>query len=301
MSANGPHTPRTLTRVAITGSAMGLAELVPGFSAGTVAYVAGLYQQLVTLIAAGLRLPVALLRGQLKPAWRAIDLPFALTLAGAMLATVFAGAGLMRQLLESAPQLMSAVFFGLVLGAAIASARQISPFGTAELATMVLLGAAVFVVLGVSRSDQTAPSLWVVLFAGVIAICAWILPGVSGSFMLVVLGIYPVIVAAVADRDVATLVVFATGCLIGVASIVHLLMLLLARHGRYVRLVLIAIMLGSVRVLWPWSDTFASSDLRAPDSVGQLAWLTLVAVVSGAAVVLVAAHQPETEPEPDNL
>ncbi|MEX2533729.1 MAG: DUF368 domain-containing protein [Nitriliruptoraceae bacterium] len=297
MGVNSPHTPRTLTRVALTGSAMGLAELVPGFSAGTVAYVAGLYQQLLALIAAGLRLPVALVRGQIKPAWRAIDLPFALTLASAMLITVFAAAGLMRQLLTSAPQLMSAVFFGLVLGAAVASARQIGSIARADLAGMLLLGGVVFAVLGVSRSDTTAPSLWFVLFAGVIAICAWILPGVSGSFMLVVLGIYPVIVGAVADRDVATLGVFAIGCLIGVASIVHLLMRLLERHDRYVRMVLIAIMLGSVRVLWPWSDTFASSDLRAPDSVGQLAFLLLVAVVSGVAVVWVAASPPE----PDNV
>lgn len=297
MGANGSHTPRTLTRVALTGSAMGLAELVPGFSAGTVAYVAGLYQQLLALIAAGLRLPVALVRGQIKPAWRAIDLPFAVTLAVAMLVTVFAAAGLMRQLLTSAPQLMSAVFFGLVLGAALASALQIGRMKRAEWTGMLLLGGVVFAVLGVTRSDTTAPSLWFVLFAGVIAICAWILPGVSGSFMLVVLGIYPVIVGAVADRDAATLGVFAIGCLIGVASIVHLLMLLLDRHGRYVRMVLIAIMLGSVRVLWPWSDTFASSDLRAPDSVGQFIFLMLVATVSATVVVWVAAHQPE----PDNV
>lgn len=295
MGARRPLSPRTLTRVALTGSAMGIAELVPGFSAGTVAYVAGFYQQLLALIAAVLRLPIALFRGQIKDAWRAIDLPFALTLATAMLATVFAGAGVMRQLLTNAPEEMSAIFFGLVLGAAVASARHIGRIHPPEQAVMLLVALGVFALLGVSRTETSTPALWVVFLAGMIAICAWILPGVSGSFMLVVLGIYPVIVAAVADRAMTTLVVFALGCVVGVASIVHLLMRLLARHGRPVRLVLIAIMLGSVRVLWPWSDTFASSDLQAPQSAASFVALGLIALVSGALVVWVAAHA--TEPQ----
>lgn len=294
MGATGSASPRTLTRVAVTGSAMGLAELVPGFSAGTVAYVAGFYQQLLVVIAAVLRMPIAVLRGDAKAAWRAVDLPFAFTLATAMVATVFAAAGLMRQLIAQAPQTMSAIFFGLVLGAAVASARQLDRIDRREVALMLLIAAGLFGVLGVSGGQTTNPSLVAVLLAGVIAICAWILPGVSGSFVLVVLGIYPVIVAAVADREVTTLIVFACGCLIGVASIVHLLMRLLASHGRKVRVVMIAVMLGSVRVLWPWSHGFASADLAAPDTMANFLLLTGIAALSAVAVVLVGAQATDT-------
>jgi putative membrane protein len=295
MHATRPVAPRPVVRIALTGVAMGLAELVPGFSAGTVAYVAGIYTRFLGLIEAVLGLPLALARGQLKTGWAKVDLPFGLILVGAMFVTVFSAASGMRQLLDTAPQTMSAVFFGLVFGAVIAATRQLRPVVAREWPGVIVIAATVFMLLGFTGPRTQTPALWFVLLAGMIAISAWILPGVSGSFTLVVLGLYPVIVAALAERDVTVLAVFALGCLIGLASIVTLLTRLLARHGRAVRLVLIAVMLGSMRVLWPWSDTFASADLGAPESVGSFVGLMAVALFAAGAVVAIASR-----PAPEN-
>lgn len=294
MAQHSPSTARDLAHTAITGAAMGLAELVPGFSAGTVAYVAGIYTRFLQLIQAVLRLPVLLVKKQGRDGLQAIDWPFAWVLAGAMLTAVFVAAGPVRHLLATAPRMMSAVFFGLVCGAVLAALRNLTRVRRSDALVMIAGAAGVFLLLGAGGTARSAPALWFVFLAGMIAITAWILPGISGSFMLVILGIYPVVVAAVADRNFTLLAVFAAGCVVGIASVVRALTRLMLNHGHTVRVVLIAVMIGSVRALWPWSNAFASTDLQLPPNVLSFVGLMALAAAAATAVIWVADRTPET-------
>lgn len=280
---------------ALTGSAMGIAELVPGFSAGTVAYVAGIYIRFLSLLAAVLRLPVALVTGDAKRGFTAVDWPFALTLATSMLATVFLFAPVVRHLIASQPVIMSAVFFGLVCGAVIAAVTELDRFAATDLAVVTLTAVGVFLGLGFGGVDTPDPSAGFLFLAGMLAISAWVLPGVSGSFTLVVLGVYPAVVGAVADRDLAVLAVFAAGCVAGIAIIVNALTRLLARHGHTVRVLLIGVMCGSARVLWPFSATFASTDLGLPARTSDAIFAAVAATAAAVAVLLVASRASRSQ------
>lgn len=288
--------PTRPVHTALTGSAMGLAELVPGFSAGTVAYVAGIYPKFLALLQAALNLPVGIVQGHAKQAFRAVNWRFGVTLATAMFATVFILAAPVRHLIDTQPVFMSALFFGLVCGAVVAAVTQLATVTVKDSILVLAGGAAVFAVLGLGQADTTNPPLWLMFVAGIIAISAWILPGISGSFMLVVLGVYPVVVGAAADRDVAVLAVFAAGCVLGIALIVNALTRLFRARERQVRLVLIAVMLGSARVLWPFSTAFAGTDLGLPDSAFDAVTALVIVVVAAAAVVWVAARTPHDHP-----
>lgn len=287
--------PAALAGTAVTGIAMGAAEIVPGFSGGTVALVAGIYERLIAAIRQTARAASLLVRGRPRDAWRAVglvDWPFVAMLLAGMLVTVFTLAGALRELLDDEPVVMSAVFLGLILGAAVVAARRLRAPRSWHLAVVVLAAVATFVALGFRPGVIESPGWGWFILGGAIAITAWILPGVSGSFLLVVLGLYPAVLGAVDDRQVGLLLLFAIGCGAGLAAFTTLLNWLLARAHDLVLAVLVGLMLGSARVLWPWpaDDGFASStELAAPSgSEGFLALavgiVAFVAVYTGGLV-----------------
>ena len=275
-------------RVLATGLAMGAADVVPGFSGGTVALVAGLYDRLIASVSAGAGLLGTLLRGRWREAaagWRAVDAPFVLTLLAGIAAALLSLAGPMERLLDERPVLMSAVFLGLVLGAAAIAPRRLrAPSG--RHAGLVLGAAAITaVVLGLRPVADGAPPLAFLALAGAVAVCAMILPGVSGSFLLLLLGAYEPVIAAVAARDVATLAVVGAGMVVGLAAFARVLDRLLQRHHDTVLALLIGLMVGSGRVLWPWPVGAGVGDaaLGAPGEGARTA--ALAAVLALAAVV----------------
>ncbi len=270
------RSPLALIGTAVVGGAMGAAELVPGFSGGTVAFVAGIYERLVASIRQGARTLSLLIRGRPQDAWRAftaIDWPFVVALAAGMIVALLTLATTLTTLLEDRPVEMQAIFFGLILGAAVLAARQIRE-PNAWLVLLVVVSAFVFfVVFGFTAGEQTEPNgLWL-LAGGALAISAWILPGVSGSFVLLVLGLYSAVIGAVADRDVLILAIFAVGCIIGLAAFSTALNWLLARAHDLVLAGLIGLMIASARVLWPWPSDggLGNPALGAPE--GSTAFL----------------------------
>ena len=275
-------------RVLATGFAMGAADVVPGFSGGTVALVAGLYDRLIASVSAGAGLLGTLLRGRWRDvatAWRAVDAPFVLTLLGGIAAALLTLAGPMERLLEDEPVLMSAVFLGLVLGAAAIAPRRLRAAAPRHAGLAAAAAVAAAVLLGLRPAADGTPPLGFLALAGAVAVCAMILPGVSGSFLLLLLGAYEPVIAAVADRDVVTLGVVGAGMVAGLAAFSRLLDRLLRRHHDTVLAVLIGLMVGSARVLWPWPVGTGVGDaaLGAP---GEGAVVAVVAAVLALVAVL---------------
>ncbi|MEX0952379.1 MAG: DUF368 domain-containing protein [Nitriliruptoraceae bacterium] len=258
-----PLGPVGLVGSVVVGAAMGAAEVVPGFSGGTVALVAGIYERLIANVRQGARMLSLLLRGRFDAAWRALlamQWLFLVALLVGMGTTIALVAGVLGRFIEQRPVEASAVFLGLVLGAAVVAAGQRRAPAAWHWLIVFGVAALTFLGLGVSSGTIETPSL-LLLFVGVaVAVCAWILPGVSGAFLLLLVGLYPAVLAAVDQRDLAAIVVMALGALVGLAAFSTLLHWLLERAHDVVLAAMLGLMLGSTRVLWPWPSTDGMGD-----------------------------------------
>lgn len=249
------RSPLAIGGTAVAGFAMGMVEMVPGFSGGTVALVAGIYERLVGTIRQGARFLSLVVRGRFTDGLRAllaIDWAFAVALLVGLVAALFTIAPALLALIESHPIALQAVLIGLVLGAAVVTSRQLRAAAPWHVLLGVIAAMAAFFGLGFSGGTIADPSLLVLLVGGMIAISAWILPGVSGSLLLVVLGLWPAVLTALSDRDIPAILAFGVGCIIGLALFSTLLNWALTRAHDLVLAILIGLMIGSVRVLWPW-------------------------------------------------
>jgi putative membrane protein len=209
-----------------------------------------------------------------------------------VLAAVFALSSVLERLLEEQPVRMAALFLGLIIGSVWVALRMLDKLDGASVAIMVVVGASMFLLLGLRSDTHVADdaaevvtrSWWAFLLAGAIAICAMILPGISGSFILVMLGMYTEVLGAVNDRDFFVLLVFVVGCIVGLALFSTLLNWLLEHYHRWVLAAMIGLMLGSTRVLWPWPAGTDTTTLALP--AGDVV-VPVLLVVFGAAVVVI--------------
>jgi len=243
---------------AVKGAAMGAADVVPGVSGGTVAFVTGIYPMLLeSLGRIHPRVLLTLLRHGPASALREINGAFLLPLFGGILFSIFSLARALRWALLHWPQPVWALFFGLILASSWVVARIVSPWRWQHrLAFVIGAGVAIAVTSGIPV--QTPTALWFVFFSGVIAVSAMILPGISGSFILVLLGQYQTMIGAVAQLRWLTLFSFAAGAVVGLYTIARILNALLARyHDRTVAL-LTGFMLGSLNALWPWKHVLVT-------------------------------------------
>jgi len=278
------------------GFSMGAADIVPGVSGGTVALVLGIYERLIRNIREGagaLRRLVTWRPDELAASLRRIEWTWLIALLAGILVAVAALASLLEGLLDDHPIQMAGLFLGLVIGAVVISWRLLDRVDAATIAVVVLAAAAVFLLLGLRTDttvDETAAEvvtepIWAFFLAGAIAICAMILPGISGSFILVLLGMYTEVLGAVNDRDFLVLAVFALGCVVGLALFSTLLSWSLAHHHHWVMAGLIGLMLGSTRVLWPWPGGVETTTLAWPSD--PVAAPIVLAVLGFAAVIVV--------------
>jgi len=279
-------------RVILTGAAMGAADVVPGFSGGTVALVGGIYPRFVRAIRDSAHVLSVLLRLRLRSlpgAVRAIEWRFTLPLIVGLGGAIFTLASALERLLDTQPVVMSALFLGLVLGASVVARRELRMPDATTVPVVVVSAVLTFLVLGASPGTISEPPLIVLVAGGALAVCATVLPGVSGSFLLLLMGLYAPIIAAVSGRDLLTLGAVAGGIVVGLGSFSTLLNWLLIRHHDRVLAVLIGLMVGSVRVLWPWPVGSGVGDPRlgAPD--GQVLAAAVAAVLAFTAVIAVGA------------
>lgn len=236
------------------GMAMGAADVVPGVSGGTVAFITGIYDELLRSIGAVPNAVGPLLRGRIAEAWRIANANFLLVLFAGILTSVLSLARLITYLLDQHPIPVWSFFFGLILVSVHLVSKEIHRRNLSRLISLCLgIGFAYWIT--VAAPVQWSASSISLFFAGAIAICAMILPGISGSFILVLLGLYPVVLGAVKALDLGVMLTFAAGCLVGLLSFARLLSWVLQRWRDLTLAFLTGLMLGSLNKVWPWKET----------------------------------------------
>jgi len=243
---------RAMALTWLKGILMGAADVVPGVSGGTMALITGIYDRLIAAIAAVTPATAMLLwQGRFREFWQRVDGTFLLSLLAGIATAFLLLAGVIRWLLAHQPLLTWSFFFGLILASAVLivqRARPASPWALFWILPGLLVG---WWVSSLSQV-QIEPSLLMVFFSGAVAITAMILPGISGSFILLLLGMYSVLITAVDERQWPVLSVFIAGAVIGLLGFSHFLKWLLARYHSQTLLFLCGLMLGSLRKIWPW-------------------------------------------------
>ena len=253
---------------AVKGFLMGAANVVPGVSGGTMALITGIYARIISALNAVLSVDTwkDLLHGRFKDFWKKIDGWFLAALAVGIVLSVFTLAKLLEYCLEAHPVATWAFFFGLILASAVFMLKAVKGWKVADV-LFVAAGAALGLLV-CTLSPSHTPDNWLFIFiCGAIAICTMILPGISGSFILVVMGKYDYMMSAVSNLDWGTLAVFALGCLAGILAFAKLLHWLLARWERQTMLVLTGFVLGSLVKVWPWANVPAGADPRVGSAV----------------------------------
>ncbi len=240
---------------------MGGADIIPGVSGGTVALIVGIYDRLVTAIShIDMRLLAHLKHKDWNAAAKHVDLRFLVALGSGIVLGIGSLSSLMHYLLEYQRQPTYAVFFGLIVASTFLVARMVQSWSAATLACLIGGAVASYFIVGLPFLQDPPEGNLYVFFCGTIAICAMILPGISGAFILLVLGIYSDITALLrgflhgdfTTSALITLVVFITGCLIGLISFSKFLRWLLRKHESVTMALLCGIMVGSLKKIWPF-------------------------------------------------
>ncbi|RZT86473.1 putative membrane protein [Pseudonocardia sediminis] len=255
------------------GAAIGVVETVPGVSGGTMALIVGVYERLIAVaghLVAAVRAAVSDLprgRGGVRARTELgrVDVPLVAAVGAGMVLALAIASQILPDLIEGRPVGTRAVFFGMVAASVLVPALALGRLRAVHEPLVVVAAAgATWVLTGLpTPAGDGGPSLWLVGGAAALAVCALVLPGLSGSFLLLVLGLYEPTLRAVASGDVAYLAVFALGAALGLGSFVSLLQWLLERHHRTMMLVMAGVLLGALRALWPWQD--ADRAMAAPD------------------------------------
>jgi len=272
--------------VAVKGACMGAADVIPGVSGGTIAFIMGIYDDFVGSLAAINGEAVKLLfKGQFKAFWKHINGSFLLSLVTGIGISVISLAGLMQMLLSDFPIQTWAFFFGLIVASSIFIIRGISGWRLRE-GLLLVLGIILGVVICTLSPTQTPDGLWFIFLSGAIAICAMILPGISGSFILLILGKYQYIMGVISDlvsgvefgRNLLILGVFAIGAVVGILGFSKFLHWLLARWNKETLIVLAGFIIGSLVKVWPWSNPEALAQADASGSMlyGSAALFALI-------------------------
>jgi putative membrane protein len=282
---------------ATRGALIGAAEVVPGVSGGTVALVVGVYERLIAsashLLSGARLLARDVPRGRGTAAagaeLRRVEWGTVVPVLIAMLLAVVTLARVLEPLLEDHPERARALFLGLVLASVVVPARMVGGWGRREVLLAVVAAVAAVLLTGLPPGTNDEPSPLLVFCSAALAICALVLPGVSGSFLLLSIGVYEPTIAAVNDRDLGYVAVFCAGALTGLVLFVKVLQWLLSERRRATLAVMTGLMVGSLRALWPWQDD--DRGLLGPGGdVAPVAGFALLGIALVAGLLLVEAR-----------
>ncbi len=250
------RSPKEFLGLVARGFAMGSADVVPGVSGGTMAFILGIYEELIFSIRAIGRKEFwqALLHFHIKEALLAINLPFLIAVfAGIFLAVLTLAQGL-EWMLTNQPVLIWSFFFGLVLASVVTVAKRVKHWGVIVIAALVAGAVGAYFLVGAVPA-QTPNTWWFLFLSGALASVAMILPGLSGAFILLILGKYQFVLSAVNDFDIVSIAIVGLGAAVGIVTFAQLLGYLFKKHHDLTVAVLTGFMLGSLRKLWPWKET----------------------------------------------
>ena len=234
------------------GVAMGGADVVPGVSGGTIAFITGIYTELLESIGAiDIEALKLLMAGKIKEFWIKVNGTFLLILLLGILTSVFSLAKLLKYLLTHQPIHLWSFFFGLIIISSVLVIREVKKWKLGNFIALLIgiIGAYLITELSPAETPET---WWFVLLSGAIAICAMILPGISGSFILLILGKFEYILTAIDERDIITLSIFGLGCILGLLSFSRGVSWLLKKYHDLTVALLAGVMIGSLNKVWPW-------------------------------------------------
>jgi putative membrane protein len=244
--------------IALKGMGMGAADVVPGVSGGTIAFITGIYEELInTIKSVNLSSIKLLLQFKLKDFWKAINGNFLLALLSGIIISFLSLAKLIKYLLEQQPILIWSFFFGLIVASAIVIARKITEWKARTIIAMIIGTAIAYMITEITPAESPT-SYWFLFLSGALAICAMILPGISGAFILVLLGSYNYILSSLSSFKIDVIAVVAMGAGIGILSFSHLLSWLLKKYHNMTIGLLSGFMIGSLNKVWPWKETIST-------------------------------------------
>ncbi len=240
--------------VTFKGICMGAADVIPGVSGGTIAFLMGIYEELINSIkSVNLTSLKLLLSGRIAEFWKAVNGTFLLSVFLGVLISIFSLARLMQYLLVHEPIPLWSFFFGLILASSVFVLKEIDKWNLCNILSLLIGIAAASYICLVSPS-QTPEAYWFIFLSGAIAICAMILPGISGSFILLLLGKYHFIMQAITEFNVPVITVFGIGAVIGILAFSHFLSWLLKNYYMATIAMLAGFMIGSLIKVWPWKE-----------------------------------------------
>ena len=299
----------------LKGMAMGASDVVPGVSGGTIAFITGIYERLIHAIKsiniANLKL---FFKGRFKEFWQNIDGWFLVCVVMGIGVSFLSLAKLITMLLNTYPQYVWSFFFGLILASTVFVGRDVRWNWKTILSFLVFAVLSFFI-----TSPENAPltensSYWYIFLCGAIAICAMILPGISGSFILVLLGQYAFMLNALSELQIMIIGVFALGAVVGIISFSHVLNWLFEHFKQITLASLAGFMFGSLNKIWPWKETLQNYTDRHGDvkpliqsnilpKIDAVFWYSVLMIIAGLVIIfaieLIAKkmHKPETEVE----
>lgn len=295
-----PRQPTSLIqflRIGLIGFLMGVSDLIPGVSGGTIAFICGIYGRLIEGIKsfdfAAIRM---IFRLDFKGLWEKIPFFFLIPLGLGVVTAVFSLSRFLGHLFQYHPVELWSFFFGLILGSIVLLSRETWQWKARDWAAFAIATVLTYLVVGlpVMKTPATLPFLFL---AGAVAICAMILPGISGSYLLVILGKYEIVLEAISSRDFLSLAVFGAGLVTGILSFVRIVSWLLHHRRRVTLIALTGIMTGALRTVWPWKETLTTR-LNSkgeivplhqinilPDADLTLCWACLLALLGAVVVV----------------
>lgn len=240
--------------LSLKGMAMGAADVVPGVSGGTIAFISGIYEELIeTLNTINFSLFKHLKTEGIKSTWKKANGPFLLALLSGVFVSVISLAKGVEWLLEHQPVLLWAFFFGLVLASVIYVGKQIKITSKDfTIVSAMAIGAVVAYLITTLNPSETSDANLFLFFAGALAICAMILPGISGAFILVIIGAYSPVLEALNTRNFKTILIIGAGAIVGLLSFSKLLKWLFEKYHRLTLAVITGFMIGSLNKIWPW-------------------------------------------------
>lgn len=248
--------PNFMTYVLIffRGLAMGAADVVPGVSGGTIAFITGIYERLLNAIKSINPTALSLLfKEGIAAAWKHIDGNFLVALFSGIFVSLFTLSKGLKWCLSTYPQLLWAFFFGLIIASSIYVIQQVKQWNTSAIIGLLVGGIVAYTITEIAPAE--APTdYWMVFLAGAIAITAMILPGISGSFILLLMGMYRHVLNAATEMDIVFLLIFMCGCIIGLLLFSHILSWTFKNYKNTTLAVLSGFMIGSLNKVWPWQN-----------------------------------------------
>ncbi|MBP0903816.1 DUF368 domain-containing protein [Mariniflexile gromovii] len=254
--------------ISLKGLAMGAADAVPGVSGGTIAFISGIYEELVSTISnINASLFKTLFNKGIKPFWEQANANFVLALLSGIIISYVSFMKLAKFLLENHPVLIWSFFFGLIIASIYFVGKQITKWNLPVIiAFLIGTGIAFYITMLPAQANNDSNSF--LFIAGAIAICAMILPGISGSFILIILGAYKTLSDAIHDVDIKKIIIFIAGAVIGLLSFSHVLKWLFKNYHNITLALLTGFILGSLNKVWPWKETLTwhtdSKGIKSP-------------------------------------